>query len=1161
MPGLAWPRQASPCLAAAAVPCRALPRRAAASHATPLTAPIVRCGSAANRSAGGVNRVADRTVSVKLELDIAQYLANLRIARQATKQFADGAGTHIKELESSNKTLAKAVEQVGEAAEGSEKKTVASNKRVSSSYRDTRLWVTALTAALTNLPAIVAPALGLLMAVPGALATAGITAGTTAIALHGVGDAFKAIGKGDVEKIAQSMGKLAPSARDFVLEVQSVRGAWNELTKSTQGAFFSGFTGGLTELTHKTLPMLNVELPQVGAALGGVVNDFERWATKSETIRRIGGVISDVSETIRHAAPLVTAWSDVFLDLSHVASPLLQRILDLVTNLGERFRSFVIGAMANGQLDMLFDITAKSVEGLLNLLAKLADTLFQVLSSPGTLAAAKVLYGVLNALFTVVDGLAHAFAELPSPVQAFLLVLLAVGGTAPLVAKGIGGINNAVGNLQTVFSKIGPAAQSFGFGMQETEKSSGRARAALGGIVGLFGGPWGLAITAATVGLGILGAHLADQKAKAEQAAQAYVQFGEAVKQSRISGGETTQDLIKQNKAVQDLILDAHRYGVSSLEVVNALAGEKDAHDAVTAALAARRQELVNTINEHTYASAKSGELVDEEGRKAQAELQALDGVAGGFDRVANEQARAAAAADLYSKSVGEVSSSHATLGAQIDQLNALLIVLQSNTATAAQKADALKASMDSLFGAQISVSEATESYEAAIDNLSASVEKNGTSLKINEEAGRSNRDAVEALIQSSLALMDADIRNGVSLEEATKKHYARMDALRQESGDLHLTRQDTEDLIGTYGRVPGDVTTSIRATGVDAVLEQLRVLKIAQFALDNNISTAAATSAIAGQSSLFNQQVPFAARRAMGGPVYGLGGPTEDLVPALGPGGIRYRLSAGEHILTAAEVAAAGGHAAVMAIRKNLLHNRPPKVRYPGDGSQGIAFAGGGPVQDWPFPVSVKGTKMPYTMAELEAKFGGGPALDFLKRVAGSPYGWAQAGPNSWDCSGIISSVWNILHHRNPYQHTFSTFDEGAYFPLRGFGGELTAGWSNPGEGGPGGGPNDVGHTAGLLKGKYAFESTGSGGVRLGPGVTPINAFAHVGHYDQGGYLQPGWTMAYNGTGAPEAVISGRNGIAVDVYVRDDTGRMLQVIRKEVRTKHGGDVQKALGY
>ena len=57
------------------------------------------------------------------------------------------------------------------------------------------------------------------------------------------------------------------------------------------------------------------------------------------------------------------------------------------------------------------------------------------------------------------------------------------------------------------------------------------------------------------------------------------------------------------------------------------------------------------------------------------------------------------------------------------------------------------------------------------------------------------------------------------------------------------------------------------------------------------------------------------------GGAVHGPGGPTDDLVPALGPDrNARYRLSNGEHIITAAEVRAAGGHGAIMEQRQMWL-------------------------------------------------------------------------------------------------------------------------------------------------------------------------------------------------------------------------------------------------
>ena len=69
------------------------------------------------------------------------------------------------------------------------------------------------------------------------------------------------------------------------------------------------------------------------------------------------------------------------------------------------------------------------------------------------------------------------------------------------------------------------------------------------------------------------------------------------------------------------------------------------------------------------------------------------------------------------------------------------------------------------------------------------------------------------------------------------------------------------------------------------------------------------------------------------------------------------------------------------------------------------------------------------------------------------------------------------------------------------------------------------VGHTAGTLGGTNV-ESRGGGGVVIGGRARAWNNPLFTSHYgfmpgkyDQGGYLQPGMNLAYNGTGMPEPV------------------------------------------
>lgn len=259
----------------------------------------------------------------------------------------------------------------------------------------------------------------------------------------------------------------------------------------------------------------------------------------------------------------------------------------------------------------------------------------------------------------------------------------------------------------------------------------------------------------------------------------------------------------------------------------------------------------------------------------------------------------------------------------------------------------------------------------------------------------------------------------------------------------------------------------------------------------------------------------------AAGGHVRGPGSGTSDQVPIWA--------SNGEYVIPARTVRRMG-----VGFFDQLIGRPRPGTKYPGDGSGGLAFAlgglidfgkdiwatvtdpariikgpaeaalravpGGGMVRDMAIGA---GRKLLDAVLSFVGGGGGGGdvgrARALLLAANGKPYGWAQAGPGSFDCSGIVSMVWNALHGRPPYSHTFSTGNEAGFFPKAGFGGVLTAGWTNPGEPGPGG--SSVGHTAAILAG-LPFESTGGRGVHVGAGVTPVNAFAHVGHYARGGVV-----------------------------------------------------------
>ncbi|WP_406127536.1 hypothetical protein [Streptomyces sp. NBC_00989] len=161
-----------------------------------------------------------------------------------------------------------------------------------------------------------------------------------------------------------------------------------------------------------------------------------------------------------------------------------------------------------------------------------------------------------------------------------------------------------------------------------------------------------------------------------------------------------------------------------------------------------------------------------------------------------------------------------------------------------------------------------------------------------------------------------------------------------------------------------------------------------------------------------------------------------------------------------------------------------------------------------------------------------GGPkiqaALNWAKSQAGKPYIWGGVGPKGFDCSGFMGAIENELRGQKPNSRRWAT---GAFS-----GKTAPPGWVYHGNSPFRIGITNagVGHTAGTL-GKTNVESRGGTGVIVGSAARGYNNSLfpswygfQPGKYDQGGYLQPGMNLAYNGTGKPEPVFTSQQASAL---------------------------------
>jgi hypothetical protein len=349
--------------------------------------------------------------------------------------------------------------------------------------------------------------------------------------------------------------------------------------------------------------------------------------------------------------------------------------------------------------------------------------------------------------------------------------------------------------------------------------------------------------------------------------------------------------------------------------------------------------------------------------------------------------------------------------------------------------------------------------YEASIDDATQALKDNGKTLDVHTAKGRTNRAALDRVASSTLEWRDAATAAGASQKRQTAITEAGREELVRMGRRFGLSKKAAQDYAREVLGIPKRVTSTI------------------SLALKNNIPRTLYGVRIGGGG---RGGVTFTG--ATGGPVRGAGTGTSDSISA--------RLSHGEHVWTAREVVAAGGHAAVLAMRRS--------VRGPG-------FAAGGPVFSARAFARGEGELASGTSSRLadriakiaSAAIGFNPslngALNFARAQVGKPYIWGGVGPRGYDCSGFMSALLNVVQGRSPYSRRFAT----GSFPSAGF-------VSGPGSFMIGSRRGNPGHMAGTING-VNVESAGSTGPRVGRSARGARSSMFTGLYHLRGYAKGG--------------------------------------------------------
>jgi TP901 family phage tail tape measure protein len=391
---------------------------------------------------------------------------------------------------------------------------------------------------------------------------------------------------------------------------------------------------------------------------------------------------------------------------------------------------------------------------------------------------------------------------------------LAIQGASERTVGAVQGAGNALGTFTGV---IAGTTRAVGSGL----------RSALTGLVGFLGGPWGIALAAAGVGLSLLAGK--QQKAAADAAAHKATVAGLAEALRR--GGEQAARTDLANKLAGEFQKGAEAakaFGIGMQDIVNfAITGK-----APTEQFTAKIAELKAIIESDPLSS---------QARQAALVISTLGTLQSGYqgaiesNKILDEAIRS-----------GNVSMLDAT--GQGRDLSAAMGVLADKTSSADDKARALKDALDALSGGEIGLEAAqsrlneqlarlgevfgenvdkTKGWGAALLNADGSI---NTTRDNGRRLFDSLRDISGSMAEVAQRTFDTARAQGDDLPTAMGKAKAAAEGTKKSFIDQHesmgLTADQAKILGERYGLLPDKVATLITAPGMDSTQLEMIILR-----------------------------------------------------------------------------------------------------------------------------------------------------------------------------------------------------------------------------------------------------------------------------------------------------------------------------------------------
>ena len=350
----------------------------------------------------------------------------------------------------------------------------------------------------------------------------------------------------------------------------------------------------------------------------------------------------------------------------------------------------------------------------------------------------------------------------------------------------------AIARAQGAFVNAAAGADRFGRSAGVAAAGGSLLKSAGSGLMGVMGGPLGLAFAGASIAAGVWAKHQQDSAQKVAEHKQAVSQLVGTLDQSTGAFTAATRAQVAKDLSDKGMLETAKQYGVSLSDVTDIYLGNEGALKRVTASLDEQQKQY--GINNTTIRA--GGDEVAKTDHKLNDFEKSLKSVAGSGKA-------AQRALQLQNEAMKQTSSAATPAKTAVQQL-----------AEAQKKSEgASKAMVDALQkvnNAFLELRGGERGYEAAIDDATKALKENGLTLDIHTEKGRANGEALDKVAASAQTMMSDMAKNGASAGQVASQYASSRAELVKMAESFGMTAAEAGKYADKALQIPKEVKTKV---------------------------------------------------------------------------------------------------------------------------------------------------------------------------------------------------------------------------------------------------------------------------------------------------------------------------------------------------------------